>query len=74
MFKMFICTILLASLLNASAFLFGGETWDDLKVTWGINPLASGNFDSLPRSEADAKSKGWVLEKDCSQVTLIKVF
>ena len=71
MFKVQFCTILLASVLNANAFLFGGgDAWDDLKVTWGINPLSSSGFNSLPRSEADAKSQGWVLEKDCSQVKL----
>lgn len=54
------------------AFLFNnlkdGTNWNDLKVTWGINPFDSNNFQSLPRTEAEAKSKGWVKEKDCSKV------
>lgn len=68
MFKLIVCTILLASVLNTSSFLFGGEAWDDLKVTWGINPLDSTALNSLPRTETDAKNQGWVLEKDCSEV------
>lgn len=42
--------------------------WNDLKVTWGINPFSSYVFASLPRTEDDAIKSGWKLEKDCSKV------
>lgn len=68
MIKILFSTVLFASILNANAFLFGNNEWDDLRVTWGINPLASNSYNKLPRNLDDAKSQGWVLEKDCSQV------
>ncbi|CAF0898530.1 unnamed protein product [Brachionus calyciflorus] len=51
-------------------FLFNKANgkWNDLKVTWGINPFNSKNFQSLPRTEAEAVSLGWTKEKNCSQV------
>lgn len=58
-------TLIIAS---TEAFLFGGDAWNDLKVTWGINPLGSNNFVSLPRTQKDAINKGWVREKNCSEV------
>ena len=42
--------------------------WNDLKVTWGINPFDSNNFFSLPRTVADALKQGWAREKNCSEV------
>jgi len=53
--------------LNIEAF-GAGDKWDDLKVTWGINPFGSGNFVSLPRTEQEAIGKGWAKEKSCGQV------
>ena len=32
--------------------------WNNLKVTWGINPFGSNNFVSLPREAAEAIKKG----------------
>ena len=49
-------------------FLFSSTSWDDLKVTWGINPFDSNIFFSLPRNEPEAIKKGWTREKNCSQV------
>jgi hypothetical protein len=63
-----ISAITLSVLLSTEAFLFGGDKWDDLKVTWGINPFGSGNFVSLPRTEQEAIGKGWAKEKSCGQV------
>ena len=63
-----ISTIFLNAFLNTEAFLFGSDKWDDLKVTWGINPLSSDYFVSLPRTEQEAIGKGWAKEKSCGQV------
>lgn len=66
--KIQIALVLVLSVLNAHGFLFGeSETWDDLKVTWGINPLSSGVYESMPRNVNDAIAKGWKLEKSCGQ-------
>ena len=65
----YIFLILLVFIISSEAFLFGAnEAWNDLKVTWGINPFGSNNFVSLPRTEQEARNKGWVKEKNCSQV------
>lgn len=40
--------------------------WNDLKVTWGVNPLSWSNFASLPRTESDALKNKWTLDKSCS--------
>ena len=64
--KFQICVLTLLHVLNANAFLFGGDTWDDLKVTWGVNPFTS--YKSLPRTATDAINQGWTLEKTCGQV------
>ncbi len=67
-----ILIILLIKLLccsSASSFLLSSNTqWNDLKVTWGLNPFDSKFFVSLPRTEAEAREKGWKREKNCSQV------
>ncbi len=34
------------------------DNWNNLKVTWGINPFGSNNFVSLPREAAEAIKKG----------------
>lgn len=61
-----LCTILAASVCGSTALLFGNnEDWNDLKVTWGINPFGS-NYVSMPRTEAEAISKGWTKDRDCS--------
>ncbi|CAF0874634.1 unnamed protein product [Brachionus calyciflorus] len=56
----------------SQSFLFSrpkdATNWNDLKVTWGINPFDSNNFQSLPRTVSEAVSRGWIKEKNCSQV------
>jgi hypothetical protein len=42
--------------------------WNDLKVTWGLNPFGSNIFVSVPRFEIDAIGLGWQLDKDCSKI------
>ena len=42
--------------------------WDNLKVTWGINPFSPDNFVGMPLTEADAKAQGWTKEKGCGEV------
>lgn len=36
------------------------SNWNDLRVTWGINPFSSYNYAELPRTKVDAEAKGWV--------------
>lgn len=67
-FQILALTVLISSLALSDAFLFGGPTWDDLKVTWGPNPLSSYYFNSMPRTVQDAVNQNWKLEKSCSQV------
>ena len=55
-----------ACLYSTQAFLFSNDAWNDLKVTWGINPFGSNNYVSMPRMENDAISKGWKKEKGCA--------
>ena len=51
----FILITILASIACSQAFLFGSDVaWDDLKVTWGPNPLSSYYFNSMPRTVEDA--------------------
>jgi len=59
------CVLLSLNVFGAQA-LFGGDAWNDLKVTWGINPFGSNNYVSLPRTQAEAIKKGWTMESDCS--------
>ena len=50
------------------ALIFLGQCsaqWNDLKVTWGVNPLSWSNFASLPRTESDAIQNKWTLDKSC---------
>ena len=55
----FLIIAIVANLASSDAFLFGdSDKWNDLKVTWGINPFGSDNFVSLPRTVAQAISKG----------------
>lgn len=60
------------NLCTVQSFLFPSGTdltnWNDLKITWGINPFDSNSFVSLPRTEREARSLGWIKEKDCSEV------
>ncbi|CAH1256151.1 Hypp1602 [Branchiostoma lanceolatum] len=58
--------VLIFGAVATEGFLFGGEKWDDLKVTWGVNPLNS--YHSMPRTVKDADAAGWKLEKSCGEV------
>lgn len=53
-------------------FLLKATSWNDLKVTWGLNPFGSHNFVSLPTTEQEAVRQGWRKEKDCSQMNGIR--
>ena len=70
-FQYSLCTLLLVSAFNVNAFLWGGETWDDLKVTWGVNPLGKGVYESMPRTVVAAVEAGWKLYRDCSKVFVL---
>ncbi|KAK3730776.1 hypothetical protein RRG08_015692 [Elysia crispata] len=57
---------LIASLLSLAAivasvesFLFDHPEWNDLRVTWGLNPLTK--FTKQPRTVDDAKDQGFTL-------------
>ena len=55
----YLLVAMLANICLSEAFLWGdSDKWDDLKVTWGINPFGSNNFVSLPRTISQALSKG----------------
>jgi len=69
--------LVLTALLGLSQALFLGShdhkameatNWDNLKVTWGINPLSSQNFVAMPRTQKEAIAQGWTPEKNCSEV------
>lgn len=60
-------SLVLVSVALQAECLFWGAKWNDLKVTWGINPLGSNNFVSMPRTENEAIRKGWVQEKSCAE-------
>lgn len=34
------------------------DNWNNLKVTWGINPFGSNNFVALPRQASEAIKQG----------------
>ena len=51
--------------LTISHKCMGQTNWNDLKVTWGVNPFSSSNFASLPLSEKEAVQKKWTLDKSC---------
>ena len=55
----YLLVAIMANVYLCEAFLWGAsDKWDDLKVTWGINPFGSNNFVSLPRTISQALSKG----------------
>jgi hypothetical protein len=41
--------------------------WDDLKITWSLNPFDTNSFMRVPRTEAEALDQGWTKERNCSQ-------
>lgn len=76
----FAFTLLLAStwvgLLNSMSIFMEdkmmhemrNDAWNDLKVTWGLNPFSPDVFVSMPRTETEARAQGWTKEKGCPQV------
>lgn len=64
--KLLVCLALVYSVAASPA-------WNDLKTTWGVNPLFSKwDFASLPRTVADARSQGWTLKDNgCADSTLL---
>jgi hypothetical protein len=65
---LFSACLLLAVVSGSQAFLWSNnDAWNDLKVTWGINPFAGGNYESMPRTVEEAVRKGWTKDKDCTQ-------
>lgn len=56
--------------INAAPFQKDGVMWNDLKVTWSLNPFSSYTFAQLPRKRDDAVSKGFeLLDEHCSDST-----
>ncbi|KAL3864991.1 hypothetical protein ACJMK2_006630 [Sinanodonta woodiana] len=53
-------------LLPAQGFLIKQTKWDNLRATWGMNPLNPYNYASMPRTEQDAKSAGFVMKSGCN--------
>lgn len=46
--------------------------WDNVRVTWGLNPFDPQYFNPLPLTETEAIAKGWTRDKDCSQINGIR--
>ncbi|XP_064630529.1 uncharacterized protein LOC135489214 [Lineus longissimus] len=65
---MYKLVFLLAVVGCGQAFFFGGPAWDGLAVTWGPNPFNGNYFDQMPRTEKDAKKKGWTKISGCDEV------
>ncbi len=68
-----LCALILVSAFNVQGFWWGGETWDDLKVTWELNPLGSGIYESMPRTTDDAVKARWKLYRYCTKLFLYKI-
>ncbi|KAK6184626.1 hypothetical protein SNE40_007062 [Patella caerulea] len=60
--------VLVVSISVTQGLFFGNsKKWDGLKVTWGVNPLNSQYFSTLPRTVADATKAGFTkISSDCS--------
>jgi len=69
MCKLAVATLLLGCLASGYGFLFGkGPEYDDLRVTFAINPLNLWRYNPMPRTLTDAVARGWSLHKDgCSK-------
>ncbi|KAK3609730.1 hypothetical protein CHS0354_011422 [Potamilus streckersoni] len=52
--------------LTAKCFFFQEPNWNNLRVTWGKNPLSHTNFASMPRTEENAIQKGFVMKSNCN--------
>lgn len=58
--------LLVVCAVACSGFLTSHDgTWNNLRVTWGINPFSSINYASQPLTEADAIHKGFKKISDC---------
>jgi hypothetical protein len=70
----FLIVASLATTINGTSLFLESKmskmlpAWDNLKVTWGINPFSHENFVGMPLTEADAKAQGWTKEKSCGEV------
>ncbi|KAL3847552.1 hypothetical protein ACJMK2_018457 [Sinanodonta woodiana] len=53
-------------LLSAQGFVLNDAKWDNLRVTWGMDPFDPNYFVSMPRTQQDALSEGWVMKSDCN--------
>jgi hypothetical protein len=70
----FVIFAIFANSLTSEGFLFGsGLTWDDLKVTWGPNPLSWSYFVSMPRTVSEAVSKGQSFSLVKTNITKLKL-
>ena len=54
---------LFSSLFSCKNYI---KEWNDLKVTYTLDPNDPNGFVSLPRSSSEAIKKGWTKEKGCS--------
>ncbi|KAK3609729.1 hypothetical protein CHS0354_011421 [Potamilus streckersoni] len=52
--------------LRAKAFVLKETKWENLRVTWGIDPFNPNNFACMPKTEQEAMSDGWVKKSYCS--------
>jgi len=59
-----VVTLLLLGTTSCYGWLFGGPAYNDLKVTFSLNPLNSWRWNSVPRELTEAVQKGWTLHKD----------
>ncbi|XP_012944492.1 uncharacterized protein LOC101862243 [Aplysia californica] len=60
--------VLVCALCSSHALLFStsGGLWNNLKVTWGLNPFSSSTFVGMPRTETQAISQGFKKISSCS--------
>ncbi|OWF54729.1 uncharacterized protein LOC110441354 [Mizuhopecten yessoensis] len=53
---------------TSNAFLFGDPDWNNLRVTWSLNPLDTLGFNAMPRTVDEAKAQGFVMDSDCGEI------
>jgi len=59
--------IIFLSVCFASGYFARGADWDDLKVTWSVNPFSSWAFDSMPRNANGAMGDFVLKDDQCVQ-------
>lgn len=62
----------LVFLTFTTSLVFGLTDWNDLRVTWGIDPSNPQFFAPLPLTELLAIQGGWTKENDCSKINGIR--